>query len=86
LGALLARSGESAAGRAMLEESLTVFRRLGEGVGVAVCSLLLGVTLPSGMLVEIGEDAVRMWGRLSLGCEMPHVDDGRGWRIVEDPS
>jgi predicted ATPase/DNA-binding CsgD family transcriptional regulator len=84
LGALLARSGDHAPARVMLDESLALFRQLGEGVGIAICSLLLGPGLATGMLSEIGEDAVRMFARLHLARDMPPLTDIAAWRIVQD--
>ena len=75
-------TGEVAAGRAKLEESLRVFRELGEGVGVALCSLMLGVTLPKGMLAELGENPLTMWWRLSLGRDAPLATNLVAWRTA----
>jgi DNA-binding CsgD family transcriptional regulator len=84
LGGLVARQGDLGSGTRLLEESLTMFRELGEGVGVALCSLLLGLPLPEGMLAEIGGTALRMWWRVSLGRDAPSVLDLQHWRIAND--
>jgi DNA-binding CsgD family transcriptional regulator len=82
LGALLARQGEVARSRAMLEEGLSLFRQQGEGIGVILRSLLLGLPLPAGMLAEVGERAVRMGWRASLGQDVPAAMDGEGWTLT----
>ncbi len=82
LGALLARDADAALARATLEESLLVFGRLGEAVGVALCSLMLNVPLPEGMLAELGEDALSMWWRVSLGREAPPATNLAAWCII----
>ena len=82
LGAVLARQGEVAKGRALLEEGLSLFRQQGEGIGVILCSLLLGLPLPAGMLAEVGEHPVRMGWRASLGQDAPVVMDSEACAIT----
>jgi DNA-binding CsgD family transcriptional regulator len=85
-GALLARHGDRARGCAMLEASLALFRQQGEGIGVVLCSLLLGLPLPAGMVAEIGEGAVAMGWHASLGFAAPPIGNLDAWQVAAAPA
>ena len=70
-GDLLMRSGEPATGRAHLQRSLALFKRLGEAVGVIVASRLLGEPLDADFVAQVGDVPIRMWWRMNLGRDMP---------------
>jgi predicted ATPase/DNA-binding CsgD family transcriptional regulator len=71
LGELLVRQGEAAAGREMLEESLTMHSRHGETLGMAICTLVLGRSLPGGLLTDVDGPPLAAYWHSAFGQRMP---------------
>jgi non-specific serine/threonine protein kinase len=84
LGALLVQRGDVAHGRVLLTESLALFRQEGESLTVVLCSLLLGEPLPGSLRAEVGESALAMAWRASIGREAPPAHDVEAWCIARD--
>jgi ATP/maltotriose-dependent transcriptional regulator MalT len=84
LGALLVQRGDPAAGRALLEESLALFRQQGESLTLVLCSLFLDAPLADSLRSEVGERALAMAWRASLGREAPPAHDLEAWGIARE--
>jgi DNA-binding NarL/FixJ family response regulator len=55
----------------MLEESLTMHRRHGETLGMAICTLVLGRSLPGGLLTEMDGPPLAAYWHSAFGQPMP---------------